>query len=104
MAVAALLLQLVLAATTTTAIVANPPSFPDGTEFEVRRMRMVDRPMRAEDSALPMSDHVIQLKRSDSVSVSSIYVQAMRKQAWRRTEADVKLSVSQLVCHDSSML
>lgn len=93
MAVAALLLQLALAAYTT-AIVANPPSFPDATEFEVRRMRMVDPPMRADDAALPMSDHVVQLKRSDSVSVSSTYVQAMRKQAWQRTEADVKLSVS----------
>lgn len=94
---AALLLHLLLQASPTTALVANPPHFPHDTEFTVRRMLLEDyTPMQPPESETPLrvTDHVIRLKRQDSVSVSSIYVQAMRKQAWARTERDMRLGVS----------
>lgn len=94
MAVASLLLPL-LAAAPAIALVSNAPPFPNGTEFTVRRMRLEDdTPIRTSDSELRITDHVVRLRREEAVSVSSMYVQGLRKQAWARTEADVRLGVS----------
>lgn len=93
MAVATLLLS--FGAAVSTALVANPPSFPAGTEFTVRRMELDDP--RLEPAELQVTDHVVRLRRENAVSISSVYVQAMRKQAWARTEADVRLGVSALI-------
>lgn len=77
----------------TAALVANPPRFPDGTEFTVRRLQVAEPDAPAQASELRITGHVVRLRREDSVSMSSVYVQAMRKQAWARTERDVRLNV-----------
>lgn len=98
---APLALLLPLLAASTLALVAHPPSSPGDTEFTVRRMRTVadnndevPPPVRMPEAALRVTEHVVRLRREDSISVSSMYVQAMRKQAWSRTERDVRLGVS----------
>lgn len=53
---------------------------------------MTDPPL--DESELEVTDHIVRLRREDSMSISSVYVQAIRKQAWARTEADVRLAVS----------
>ena len=91
MAAATLWLSL-LAPLQALAIVANPPVYPEAPEFTIRRMPMVESPLAPEK--LRVTEHVVRLKRENAKSLSSVYVQTMRNQAWTATERDVRLGVS----------
>lgn len=67
------------------------PAPPDGANFVINRIPMSAnvQPM----SELVVTDHVVNLKRGNSKSLSSIYVQAMRKQLLSPTEEDSRLTV-----------
>ena len=67
------------------------PTPPHGADFMISRLPMSEyvQPM----SELKVTDHVVELKRSNSKSLSSIYVQSMRKQSMAALEGDSRLTV-----------
>ena len=89
MEIAALLLLLRVAA----GLKVDPdlPQPPHGADFMISRLPMSEtvQPM----SELIVTDHVVELKRSNSKSLSSIYVQTLRKQSMVALDGDSRLAV-----------
>ena len=87
----AVLLLLLLGVAAGLKVDPDLPTPPHGADFMISRLPMSEhvQPM----SELTVTDHVVQLKRSNSKSLSSIYVQTMRKQSTAALEGDSRLSV-----------
>ena len=92
MAIAALLLFSGVAA----AMKTDPdlPQPPHGANFMISRLPSSGNAQGL--SELAITDHVVNLKRGNSKSLSSIYVQTMRKQSIVALEGDSRLPVSLL--------
>jgi hypothetical protein len=92
MAIAALLLLIGVAI----ALKTDPdlPQPPYGAQFMIRRLPMSGNARAL--SELAITGHVVSLKRGNSKSLSSIYVQTMRKQSTAALEGDSRLTVSHL--------
>jgi hypothetical protein len=92
MAIAAILLLFRVAI----ALKAYPdiPQPPLGAGFTISRLPMSGNVQAM--SELAITDHVVNLKRGNSKSLSSIYVQYMRKQSMSAAEGDSRLTVSHL--------
>ncbi len=100
MAITALLLLVRVA----TALKTEPelPQVPHGADFMISRLPMSGnvQPM----SELVVTEHVVNLKRGNSKSLSSVYVQAMRKQNMVALEGVSRPSVSFLRRHEQLTL
>ena len=90
MAIAKLLLLFGVAAALKTD--AGLPQPPHGANFMISRLPMSGNVQAL--SELTITDHVVNLKRSNSKSLSSIYVQTMRKQSMAALEEDSRLTAS----------
>ena len=77
------------------------PTPPPGANFLISRLPMPGHlePM----SELQVTDHVVNLRRGNSKSLSSVYVQTMRKISMTSLEEDSRLTVSSahsaISCH-----
>lgn len=68
------------------------PTPPHGADFTISRIPMSEHVQPLAD--LEVTDHVVNLKRGNSKSLSAIYVQTMRKQSMDPLEGTLRLSVS----------
>lgn len=100
MAIAAALLLFGVA----TALKTDPdlPQPPHGAAFTISRLPMSGNAQAL--SELAITDHVVNLKRGNSKSLSSIYVQTMRKQSKTALDGDSRLTVSHLKRDDRLIL
>ena len=91
MEIAVLLLLLLLGVAAGLKVDPDLPTPPHDADFMISRLPMSEhvQPM----SELKVTDHVVELKRSNSKSLSSIYVQTMRKQSMAALAGDSRLSV-----------
>ena len=84
-------LLLLLRVVSTLKIDPDLPQPPHGAEFMISRLPVSENVQPL--SELVVTDHVVNLKRGNSKSLSSIYVQTMRKQSLAALEGDSRLSV-----------
>lgn len=87
MAGAVLLLFLGLA----TALKSDPTLPQHGADFMISRLPMSENVLPLSD--LQVTNHVVNLKRGNSKSLSSIFVQTLRKQSMAALGADERLDV-----------